>query len=107
MGIDPTVSREAAVAIDQRFLSTLGLSADEWEAYRQSIVGFRNQMVAHHDLNATVRNYPRYDLALAGADFMFSAIRDLADPDSLGGIPSSLVGCAVSPVTLAWLGRQR
>lgn len=71
-------------------LNTLGLSKDDWEAYRNSIVGFRDQIVAHHDLNATVAKYPHYDLAFAAADFMFTEIRRFSDPDSLGGIPTSL-----------------
>lgn len=71
-------------------LSALGLSANDWDAYRNSIVGFRDQMVAHHDLNATVAKYPHYDLAFAAAEFMFNEIRNLADPDALGDIPSSL-----------------
>lgn len=91
-------------------LNALGLSADDWEAYRNSIVGFRDQMVAHHDLNATVAKYPHYDLAFAAADFMFTVVRDLADPDSLGGIPSSLdrwsgtVASNMSPIVSAAFG---
>lgn len=71
-------------------LIAMGLGADDWDAYRKNIVRFRDQIVAHHDLNATVAKHPHYDLAFAAADFMFTEIRSLADPDSLGGIPSSL-----------------
>lgn len=73
-----------------RLLAALRLSPEDWEAYRSSIVAYRDQIVAHHDLNATVAKHPHYDLALAAADFMFAEIRDLVDPESLGGIPSSL-----------------
>lgn len=69
---------------------TVGLSLFDWEEYRSSIVNYRNQMVAHHDLDATVAEYPNYDVALVAANFMFTVLRDLADPDFLGGIPSSL-----------------
>ncbi|WP_020163349.1 MULTISPECIES: hypothetical protein [Methyloversatilis] len=85
-----TIPKERHEEVRAELLKRIGLSADEWEAYRGSIVRFRDQMVAHHDLNATVAQYPHYDLALGAADFMFAEIYDLADPDSLGGIPSSL-----------------
>ena len=71
-------------------LTATGLSAEGWEAYRDRVVDFRNQLVAHHDLNATVAKYPEYDVAFAAADFMFTAIRELADADTLGGIPACL-----------------
>jgi len=71
-------------------LSALGFSASDWEAYRNSILDFRNQMVAHHDLDATVAKYPHYDPAFAAAEFMFFEIRSLVASDALGDIPSSL-----------------
>lgn len=71
-------------------LKILGLSQGAWEEYRDSIVSYRDQMVAHHDLDATVTNYPHYDVAIVAANFMFDRLRNLADPDSLGGIPTSL-----------------
>jgi hypothetical protein len=71
-------------------LGKLGLSQSDWEAYHQEIVGYRNQMVAHHDLAATITKYPHYDRAIVAADFMFDQLRNMADPDWLGGIPTSL-----------------
>jgi hypothetical protein len=71
-------------------LKAIGLTQAEWEEYRNSIVSYRDQMVAHHDLDATVAKYPHYDIALVAANFMFDQLRNIADPDSLGGIPTSL-----------------
>lgn len=71
-------------------LKAIGLTQAEWEKYRDDIVSYRDQMVAHHDLGATVANYPRYDVALVAASFMFDQLRNVADRDSLGGIPTSL-----------------
>ena len=39
-------------------LVELGFTQTEWKAYRNEIVDYRNGMVAHHDLNATVREIP-------------------------------------------------
>lgn len=71
-------------------LKAIGISQPEWERYRNSIVSYRDQIVAHHDLDATVANYPRYDMAIEAANFMFDQLRNAADPDALGGIPTSL-----------------
>lgn len=71
-------------------LRQLRLSQEEWEAYRDSIITYRNQMVAHHDLGTAVTMYPHYDKALESAYFMFGRLRAFADPDELGGIPTSL-----------------
>jgi hypothetical protein len=71
-------------------LVELGFTQGEWEAYRNEIVGYRNEIVAHHDLDATVAKYPRYDKAIVAANFMFNLLRSIADPDQLGGIPTSL-----------------
>ena len=71
-------------------LKATGLTQAEWEEYRISIVSYRDQMVAHHDLDATVAKYPRYDVAIVASNFMFDKLRNVADPDSLGGIPTSL-----------------
>jgi len=71
-------------------LRELGLSESEWEAYHDGILRYRNELVAHHDLNATVAKYPHYDKAILAANFMFDLLRAIADPDQLGGIPTSL-----------------
>jgi hypothetical protein len=71
-------------------LAELGFTQAEWKAYRNEIVAYRNEIVAHHDLNATVAKYPRYDKAIVAANFMFDILRGIANPDQLGGIPTSL-----------------
>jgi hypothetical protein len=76
--------------IRRELLLALGLTLSEWEAYRDTIVNYRNQMVAHHDLDAFVAAYPQFDPALNAAEFMFDQLRAKADQDWLGGIPTSL-----------------
>lgn len=71
-------------------LGELGFSDSEWKAYHNWILAYRNQLVAHHDLNASVARYPQYDKAIVAANFMFNQLRDASDPDELGGIPTSL-----------------
>lgn len=71
-------------------LVELGFTQAEWKAYRNEIVDYRNEMVAHHDLDATVAKYPHYDKAIVAANFMFDLLRRNADSDQLGGIPTSL-----------------
>jgi hypothetical protein len=71
-------------------LAHLSLSPKEWTEYRDSIVSYRDQVVAHHDLAASVAKYPHFDVALKAAYFMFDRMRGFADPDELGGIPPDL-----------------
>jgi hypothetical protein len=71
-------------------LKAISLTQADWEKYRDGIVGYRDQVVAHHDLGATVAKYPHYDVALVAANFMFDQLRNIADADSLGGVPTSL-----------------
>jgi len=71
-------------------LTELSLSQSEWEAYHDGILRYRNELVAHHDLNASVAKYPHYDKAIVAANFMFDQLRNTADPDDLGAIPTSL-----------------
>jgi hypothetical protein len=84
------VPKERHDEIRADLLKAIGLTQAEWEEYRNSIVNYRDQMVAHHDLDATVATYPRYDVAIVAANFMFDSFRNVADSDSLGGIPTSL-----------------
>lgn len=71
-------------------LQATGLTQEEWEDYRSSIVSYRDQMVAHHDLDATVAHYPHYDAGLLAANFIFDELQNIAEPDLLGDIPTSL-----------------
>jgi hypothetical protein len=77
-------------AVRADLLKAIGHTQADWEKYRDGIASYRDQMVAHHDLSATVANYPHYDVALVAASFMFDQLRNVADQDSLGGIPTSL-----------------
>jgi hypothetical protein len=84
------VPRKRHDEIRTALLKAIGLSQAEWEKYRNTIVDYRNQMVAHHDLDATIDKYPHYDPAILAANFMFDQLRSIADADFLGGIPTSL-----------------
>ena len=77
-------------------LKALGLSQAEWENYRSTIVEYRNQMVAHHDLDATIDKYPHYDVAILAANFMFDQLR------------TSLIPISSVAFRLRWtVGRER
>ena len=83
-------AKEKHDEIRAALLAELGITQSEWEAYHDGILRYRNELVAHHDLNASVAKYPHYDKAILAANFMFNKLRDAADPDELGGIPTSL-----------------
>ena len=68
----------------------LGLMAEQWERERASILAYRDQLVSHHDVNATVEKNPQYDIAFKAACFMFDRIRAVTGQDTLGGIPTDL-----------------
>ena len=76
--------------VRQSLLKQVQLTEEQWKEYRDSIVNYRDKMVAHHDLNATVAKYPHYDVAIVAANFMFDQVRSVANQDWLGGIPTSL-----------------
>lgn len=84
------VPKERHDEIRAGLLKAIGLTQKKWEEYQNSIVSYRNQIVAHHDLDATVANHPHYDIAIIAANYIFDQLRDIADPDYLGGIPTSL-----------------
>ncbi|RUP23435.1 MAG: hypothetical protein EKK45_29805 [Curvibacter sp.] len=77
-------------AIRDALLQQLTMTPDQWSEYRKTIVDYRDQLVAHHDLNATPKYIPKYDHALVAADFMFTELRGRADQDWLGRIPVNL-----------------
>ena len=79
-------------AVRAALLQELGMTQAEWEKYHGDILQYRNEIVAHHDLDATVAKYPHYDKALVAANFMFEVLRNEADPNFLGGIPLELAG---------------
>ncbi len=84
------IPKERHDEVRAALLTELSLSQSEWEAYHDGILRYRNELVAHHDLNASVAKYPHYDKALVAANFMFDQLRNTADRDELGGIPTSL-----------------
>lgn len=84
------VPKESHDVIRAALRKELGFGEKDWEAYRDTIVEYRNQIVAHHDLGAIIANYPHYDKALVAAYFMFGELLNFAHPGRLGGIPSSL-----------------
>lgn len=61
--------------------SHLGMTTGQWRNYRKTIVDFRDQMAAHHDLNAAIQKYPHFDTALASADFMYAKLLERIDGD--------------------------
>lgn len=79
-------------AVRSALLQELGMTKAEWEKYHGDILQYRNEIVAHHDVDATVMKYPHYDKALVAANFMFERLRNEADPNFLGGIPLELEG---------------
>ena len=56
-------------------LEATGLSADEWDEYRFTILEYRNTMAAHLDEPAKrPPNFPSYDIALLAASYYYSHI---------------------------------
>jgi hypothetical protein len=84
------IPKERHHEVRAALLGQLDFSQVEWERYHDGILQYRNELVAHHDLNASVAKYPHYDKAIVAANFMFDQLRNAADPDELGGIPTSL-----------------
>lgn len=71
-------------------LQHLGLTQEEWEVHRDAMLAYRDEQVAHHDTSTTIPNFPRYEVALEAAYFMFQRVRAAADQGQLGGIPVDL-----------------
>lgn len=84
------VLKEQHDDVREGLLKAVGQSQEDWENYRNSILSYRDQMIAHHDLDATIDKYPHYDGALLAANFIFDQLRKRADQNYLGGIPVSL-----------------
>lgn len=57
-------------------LKALGMSLEEWRAYRQPLVDYRNELAAHRDLNPKTRFHPNFDAALVAADFYHERLRE-------------------------------
>lgn len=84
------IPRQEHEATRAALLAHLGLTAEQWQEERESILVYRHQLVSHHDVAATVEKNPRYDAALKAASFMFARIRAVADQEWLGNIPIDL-----------------
>ncbi|CAB3753052.1 hypothetical protein LMG29739_01653 [Paraburkholderia solisilvae] len=52
--------------------AAVGRSADEWDAYHTEMKEYRDQLAAHHDLTATLDNFPSFDAALEAAYFYYA-----------------------------------
>lgn len=55
--------------------TSLGMSQDQWVAYRQPLVDYRNELSAHRDLNPKSRVHPSLDTALLAANFYDEQLR--------------------------------
>ncbi|PIC01168.1 hypothetical protein [Caulobacter sp. X] len=55
--------------------ASLGMSQDQWTAYRKALVDYRNELTAHRDLNPKTRLNPSFDAALLAADFYHEQLR--------------------------------
>jgi hypothetical protein len=74
----------------RQLLDVVGMEGKQWKEYRSTIVDYRNQIVAHHDLEANIAKYPHYDAALKAAYFIYGRLHGLVHHDSRGGLPESL-----------------
>jgi hypothetical protein len=71
-------------------LQHLGLTQAEWEGHRTAMLAYRDEQVAPHDTGTTIPNFPRYEVALKAACFMFDRVRATANQGQLGDIPVNL-----------------
>lgn len=60
----------------ERLLQAVGMSLDDWRAYRQGLVDYRNELAAHRDLNPRTRFHPNFDTALRAADAYYAQLRE-------------------------------
>jgi hypothetical protein len=57
-------------------LHSVGMTLDDWTAYRQGVVDYRNELAVHRDLDPTTRFHPNFDKALLAADFYHQRLCD-------------------------------
>lgn len=55
-------------------LQALGLSAEEWHAYWDSIKTYRDEVVAHHESASTVTHYPDFGVALHACFYYYKVL---------------------------------
>jgi hypothetical protein len=65
-----------ADAFRAELLTALGMPLDQWRAYRQDVVDYRNELAAHRDLNPKTRFHPNFDTALSAANFYHERLRE-------------------------------
>jgi hypothetical protein len=92
----------------QELYAQLGMSKNQWREYRQTLVDFRNQMAAHHDLNAAIEKYPDFDVALkAGASSYCSSCTPVSSPSKrhAGDLPGSITATCPCPLQASQASR--
>lgn len=52
-------------------LAAVGKSGEEWEEYHSAMKDYRDQLAAHHDLDAKPTHYPAFDPALEAAYYYY------------------------------------
>jgi len=58
-------------AFREGLLAAVGKSAEEWEEYHSAMKDYRDQLAAHHDLDAKPTHYPAFDPALEAAYYYY------------------------------------
>ncbi|UIF89992.1 hypothetical protein [Cupriavidus sp. UYPR2.512] len=53
-------------------LAAVGKSSREWEEYHSAMKDYRDQLAAHHDLDAKPTHYPSFDAALEAAYYYYA-----------------------------------
>ena len=76
--------------IRQGLLAAIKLDEKGWANYRVSVVDYRNQIGAHHDLDANVLKYPHFGVALQAAYYLYDRLNELLKDEERGGLPESL-----------------
>ena len=76
--------------IRKSLFTAFKISSEEWDVYRQTILDYRNQLAAHHDLNARVANYPDFTIAEDAAYFMYQEIYSITHLHLDASIPDDL-----------------
>lgn len=76
--------------IREKLYAALKISPKGWDTYRKTILDYRNQLAAHHDLDAKVANYPDFTVAVDAAYFMYQEIYAITHLNLDASIPDDL-----------------
>lgn len=71
-------------------LAAVKMNEEGWTKYHASVLNYRNQMGAHHDLGANIEKYPHFDSALQAAYFIYGRLYAILKDGESGGIPEPL-----------------